>query len=230
MIDRCHDIEDLRQLARKRLPRALWDYLDGGADDEVTLARNMSGFNDWQLVPRVLQAVDTVDTRTTILGHNVDLPIIFSPTGISRAFHHEGEPAVVRVADRNNMVYSLSSMGTTSIEDVAAVSRGIRWFQIYVWRNRELLKDFIERCRVSGYSALFLTVDTAIGGNRQRDLYNGLTMKDNLTWSSRFEALTHPHWMYNYLTRDKLRLANVSKYGVNDKSLFSVMDYIANEL
>jgi L-lactate dehydrogenase (cytochrome) len=228
-IEQCFCIADLRRVARRRLPRAVFDYLDGGADDEVTLRRNNEGFARYQLVPRVLRDVATVDTSTTVLDKSVALPIIFAPTGIPGIFHHEGERAVVAVADRCNMIYTLSSMATTSIEDVARLSRGIRWFQIYVWRDRELLKDFIERCRAGGYHTLILTVDTAVGGNRQRDLVNGLTMQQNLSWGSRFEALRHPEWLFRYFTHRRPRLANVSQYGVDDKTLFGVMDYIAKQ-
>ncbi|HEY5656655.1 MAG TPA: alpha-hydroxy-acid oxidizing protein, partial [Myxococcota bacterium] len=156
---RCHSIADLRRCAERRLPRAVFDYADGAAEDEVTLARNTSAFDAYELLPRTLVDVSDVDLSTSVLGQPVDLPLILAPTGFTRLFHHRGEIAAALAAREAGLLYTLSSLSTTSIEDLAAAVPGPHWFQIYVWRNRSVLKEFIERCRASCYATLCLTVD-----------------------------------------------------------------------
>ena len=210
---RCHSIADLRQVAKRRLPRAVFDYADGGAEDEVTERRNSAAFQRYDLVPKVLVDVSEVNITTTVLGQPIDLPLILAPTGLTRLFHHEGELAVARAAERAGTIYTLSALSSTSIEDVAAAAGGPRWFQIYVWRDRGLVEEFFERCRESGYAALCLTVDVPVLGQRERDLRNGMTIPPQLTVSAIIDAGLHPTWWWRFLTSQRITMANVVGQG-----------------
>ncbi|NOZ66725.1 MAG: alpha-hydroxy-acid oxidizing protein [Alphaproteobacteria bacterium] len=229
-LDSCFNIEDFRRLARKRLPRMIFDYLDGGADDEVTLGRNQSSFSKFQLMPRALRDVGNIDLTTTVLGQKVDLPVLISPTGQNRMFHHTGECAVARAAAKAGTIYALSSVSSTSIEDTASASDGPKWFQIYVWRNRDITKEFMDRCRENGYQALCLTVDLPVHGNRERDLRNHLTFPAAPTAKTIFDVLSHPRWLYDYLTSPAIEISNVTD---SPSASFSdrkgLLDYITKQ-
>ena len=175
-------IGDLRSMARRRAPRAVFDYTDGGAGDELSLRRSRAAFASVEFRPRVLQDVSTIDTGTVLLGRPAALPLVFGPTGFTRMMHTEGEPAVARVAARTGIPYALSTMGTTSIERLAAAAPDCRrWFQLYLWRDRGASRDFVARARAAGYDALVLTVDTPVAGPRRRDVRNGLTLPPSLS-------------------------------------------------
>ncbi len=210
---RCHSIADLRRLTKRRLPRAVFDYADGAAEDEVTARRNEAAFEDYELLPRVLRDVSSVDLSTTVLGAPVSMPVLLAPTGMTRLFHHDGETAAARAAHRAGVVYTLSSLSTVSIEDLAEASDGPRWFQIYVWKDRELVREFFDRCRAAGYDALMLTVDMPVLGQRERDLRNGMTIPPSLTLRSAFDAALHPSWWWNFLTKPRIGFANVAGKG-----------------
>ena len=210
---RCHSIADLRRLAKRRLPRAVFDYADGAAEDEVTARRNEAAFEDYELLPRVLRDVSSVDLSTTVLGAPVSMPVLLAPTGMTRLFHHDGETAAARAAHRAGVVYTLSSLSTVSIEDLAAASDGPRWFQIYVWKDRGLVREFFDRCRAAGYDALMLTVDMPVLGQRERDLRNGMTIPPSLTLGSALDAALHPSWWWNFLTKPRIGFANVAGKG-----------------
>ena len=230
-LDECFNLDDFRVLAKKRLPRMVYDYLDGGADDEVTLGRNQSSFSNIQLMPRALRDVSNIDLSTTVLGQQVDIPVLLSPTGQTRMFHHSGESAVARAAAKAGTIYSLSSVSSTSIEDTAAASDGLKWFQIYVWRDREVIKEFMDRCRESGYNALCLTVDLPVHGNRERDLRNQLTFPAAVAPKVVADVLSHPRWLYNYLTHPKIEIANVK--GSRNASVpkeVTLLDYVSKQL
>src|SRR3954451_11170825 len=158
-VDAAFSISDLRRMAEKRLPKGPFGYMDGAAEDEVALRRNSEGFADYRLVGRTLRDVSEIDTSHTILGTPSSLPIFLSPTGFGRLFHHEGERASARAAEKAGLIFTLSTLGTVSIEDVAAVSQGPKWFQLYVWKDRSIASDLIARARSSGYETLVLTVD-----------------------------------------------------------------------
>lgn len=226
MLERCFNVRDLRNAARHKLPRMLFDYIDGAADDEYTARRNTSGFNRYQLVPNVLRDVSHVDMKTKLLGTDVALPIILSPTGQTRLFHPEGENAVVRAANAFDMMYCLSSVSSVDIETIGATGSCPKLFQIYVWRDRVILKDFIQRCRDSGYHGLILTVDVQAAGNRERDLYNGLSIPPKPTWNSLLEVARHPGWLFRYLTAPPIPMANVTKYVGTQQRGSSLMEYI----
>ena len=210
---RCHSIADLRRLAKRRLPRAVFDYADGAAEDEVTARRNEAAFEDYELLPRVLRDVSSVDLSTTVLGTPVLMPVLLAPTGMTRLFHHDGETAAARAAHRAGVVYTLSSLSTVSIEDLVEASDGPRWFQIYVWKDRGLVREFFDRCRAAGYDALMLTVDMPVLGQRERDLRNGMTIPPSLTLGSALDAALHPSWWWNFLTKPRIRFANVAGKG-----------------
>ena len=224
-LDRCYSIADLRKLAKRRIPAPVFNYMDGAAEDEITLRRNSSSFEQYQLVPRVLRDVSNVDASTSILGQHSSLPLLLSPTGMSRLFHYKGENAVSKAAQKAGLIYTLSSMSTFSIEEVAAFSDGPKWFQIYVWRDRELLKSFFERCRNSGYKALCLTVDVPVFGQRERDLKSGLTIPPELTFRTMFDTLMRPEWLWQYLTSSRMELANVRGHSSVSNSAFVLAEY-----
>jgi L-lactate dehydrogenase (cytochrome) len=224
-LDKCFSIADLRTKAKKRIPAPVFHYMDGAAEDEVTLGQNRNAFSKYQIVPRVLRDVSKVDTSTSILGQASSLPLVLAPTGMSRLFHYRGEDAVSRAAANAGLIYSLSTMSTFSIEEVAAMTTGPKWFQIYVWRDRELLKSFIERCRDSGYKALCLTVDVPVFGQRERDMRTGVTIPPELTLRSMFDTLMRPQWLMQYLTSARMELANVRGHSSVSNDAFVLAEY-----
>ena len=209
-LERAANIADLRLIARDRLPRGIFDYIDGGAEDEVTMRRNSAEFDTYTFSPRVLRDVSSVDTSTTLLGHRLPVPIIFSPTGFTRIAHHEGECAVARVAARHDLPYCLSTLSTRSIEDVAAVSNGPKWFQVYVWRDRGLVRNMLSRAHERGYDTIMLTVDTAVLGRRERDVRRGFTLPPTLGAGTIVDGIRHPGWTWNFVRHDPITFANVS--------------------
>jgi L-lactate dehydrogenase (cytochrome) len=209
---RAASVADLRLLARRRAPRAVFDYTDGAAGDEISLRRARQAFGRVEFRPRVLRDVTDVDTSTTILGRASALPLVFAPTGFTRMMHTEGEPAVARVAAGVGIPYALSTMGTTSIEALAAAAPRARlWFQLYLWRDREASRDFIERAREAGYEALVLTVDVPVPGARLRDVRNGLTIPPSLTLRTFAEGALHPAWWFDLLTTEPLEFASLKR-------------------
>ena len=221
----CHSIADLRRAAKRRLPKAVFDYMDGAAEDEVTRYYNQADFGRYELLPRFLVDVKNVDMSTSVLGANIGVPFILAPTGMSRLFHHTGERAVARAAHKARTMYSLSSVATTSIEDVASVSKGPKMLQLYVWRNREILKDFIRRAKASGYTALCLTVDLPMAGQRERDLKNGFTVPPQIKLSNILDTMLRPDWLCDFLTSPRMMLENVRDHAAAVGGLFSVIDY-----
>jgi L-lactate dehydrogenase (cytochrome) len=210
-LSRALTIGDLRAVARRRTPRAVFDYTDGAAEAEASLRRATEAFERVEFRPRVLRDVTAVDTATSVLGRPSALPLAFAPTGFTRMMHHQGERAVVRVADQVGIPYALSTLGTTSIEDVAAAAPGARrWFQLYVWRDRGAGKELVERAQAAGYEALMLTVDVPVAGARLRDARNGLTIPPSLTLRTVLDAATHPSWWFNLLSTEPLEFASLT--------------------
>ena len=210
-LNRCHNIDHLRAKAKRRLPAPIFHYLDGGADDEVTLRRNTDAFNDYEFVPNLLHDTTSINTKIKVLGVDLDWPVFLSPTGMSKLFHHTGELAAAQAAHTAGTLYSLSTMSTTTIEDVAAETPGPKMFQVYVYKDRGLTKEFIERCKAAKYDAICLTIDVPVPGNRERDKMTGMTMPPKLSLSSVFSFATHPHWGLNALRDPSFDLANMSK-------------------
>ena len=226
-LERCNNIGDLREIARRRLPAPMFHYIDGGADDEVSLRRNTEAFEDWELLPRYLVDVETVDLSTSVLGQSLDLPFFLSPTGMSRLFHHEREIAVARAAERFGTLYSLSTLGTASIEEIAAAVSTPKMFQIYVLKDRELTRELIERSRAAGFEALCVTVDTAIAGNRERDKVTGMVMPPRFGLGSLWSFASHPHWSLHLLTHPGFQLANVvDRVDVLSSGTVSLIEYV----
>ena len=165
----CHNVDDFRRLAKKKLPSPIFHYIDGGADDETTLKRNTDSFNKCDLVPNVLTDVSNVNTSTTVLGQKIDFPLFLSPTAMHQLYHHDGEKASARAAEKFGTFFSLSTMGTKSIEEISNISGGPKMFQLYIHKDQGLTDNLIERCQRSGFKAMCLTVDTIVAGNRERD-------------------------------------------------------------
>ena len=226
-LQHCHDIGDLRAIAQTRIPRAVFDFMDGAAEDEVSMHGNRSSFAQYDLLPEVLTDVSNVNMTTTVMGQTIPFPLILAPTGLSRLFHHQGEKAVATAAARAGLIYSLSSGSSVSIEEIGALTDGPKWFQIYVWKDRALVSEFIARARAANYQALCLTVDVQVYGNRQRDLYNGMTTPLRLSRRLAFDLASHPLWWFNLITKGQPQLANVKdKIGDNVKDLNSQAAYI----
>ncbi len=226
-ISDCHNVDDFRLLAKKKLPSPIFHYIDGGADDEVTLRRNTEAFNKCDLVPNVLNDVTHVDTSTTVLGQKINFPLFLSPTAMHQMYHHEGERATASAAEKFGTFFSLSTMGTTSIEDVTKVSKGPKMFQIYIHKDRGLTDNLIDRCKESGFNAICLTVDTIVAGNRERDLRTGFTTPPKLTLKSLFSFATHPEWSLKYLFGPKYKLANIAHMTTKGSNIeTSIIDYI----
>ena len=208
-LDRCYNIARLRERASRRLPAPMFHYIDGAAGDEWTMRQNTAAFDRYELVPRFLVDVSEIDLTTTVFGREISMPFFCAPTAMSRLFHHHGETGVARAANRAGTMYSLSSISTASIEEVAEATDGPKIFQVYMFKDRGLNREFIQRCKESGYDALALTVDVPIAGNRERDLVTGMTIPPKLTLASLFNFAMHPRWVWNYFTSPPLELSNV---------------------
>ena len=223
----CYNFEDFRTLAKKKLPSPIFHYIDGGADDEVTLKRNTDSFNDCDLVPNILANVGKPDLSTTVFGKKIDLPVFLSPTAMQRLYHHEGDKASARAAEKFGTFYSMSSMANTTIEEISNVSRGPKLFQLYVHKDQSITDDLIDRSRVAGFDGLCLTVDTLVAGNREKDHRTGFTTPPKLTLQSLMSFAVHPKWVFNYLTHPKFELANVSKKTDKGTNIAkSVIEYV----
>ncbi len=203
-------IEDLRAIARRRLPGGVFDYIDGGAEDEVALDRNTRAFRELEFVPRVLRDMGNINTSSQILGQQVPFPLVLAPTGFTRIACPDGELAVARAAQRAGLPYSLSTMGTRSAAEVAAVSDGWKWFQVYVWRDRGLLKDMIARAAESGFDVLCITVDVAMLGRRERDVRRGFTLPPTMGLDIIWEGLRKPGWSLRFALSDPISFASVA--------------------
>lgn len=212
-LERAYTIDDLRMLARRRTPRSVFDYTDGSAEDESSLNRSRDLWRAVELQGNVLRDISQVDLSTEILGEKSSMPLALSPTGFTRMMHYQGEIAVGHEANNAGIPYSLSTMGTTSIEDVARVTPDVpRYFQLYVWRDRAASTELVERARAAGYSTLILTVDTAVAGVRLRDARNGLTIPPRLTPKTFLDMAMHPAWWSNLLTTAPLEFASLSNW------------------
>lgn len=208
ILDRCHDISDLRRVAARRTPRPVFDYVAGGADDEITLKANEEAFRRWEFTPDSLIDVSGCDTSTNLLGHSLAFPLVLAPTGYTRMMHPEGEMAVGRAARRTRLPYALSSVASTSIEELATVDHDALWFQLYVWKDRELTYDLMSRAHENGYRVLEVSVDVYAPGNRIRDIRNGLTIPPSIGFRSMVEIGIHPRYWVKMLRSPMLEFAN----------------------
>lgn len=212
-LSQAHTIDDLRALARRRVPPSVFDYVDGAAEQEISLSRARAAFSSVEFHPRVLRDVSAVETSTDVLGKPASFPLVLAPTGFTRMMNHEGEIAVARAAARAGVPYCLSTMGTTDLEDVRAAAPTARqWFQLYLWRDREASEQLVDRAAAAGYEALVLTVDTPVGGARMRDVRNGLTIPPSLTVKTLAGMAVRPAWWIDVLTTEPLRFAALSSF------------------
>lgn len=208
VVARDASIDDLRRRAKRRAPKAVFDYVDGAAHDEVSIERSRALFRDIEFQPRVLEDVTDVDTSRSILGVQAAFPFGFAPTGYTRMMHHEGENAVARVAERTDVPYTLSTMGTTTPGDVAmAAPDADLWFQLYVWRDTELSLSLVDMAREAGFRVLVLTVDLPVGGDRRRDVRNGLSVPPNISARTVLNGALHPSWWMNFVSTPPLKFA-----------------------
>ena len=227
----CHNVEDFRRLAKQRLPYPVFHYIDGAADDEVTRRRNTAAYETCDLVPNVLAGVSEIDTSVTLMGRRMEMPLFLSPTALQRLFHWQGERAVARAAEKFGVFFGISSLATVSIEEIAALTTGPKMFQLYVHKDKGLNASLIERCKAAKFDALTLTVDTIVGGNRERCLRTGFTSPPKLTPSSAVSFATHPGWTLNYLLREKFELSNLKDHvSEGSNTSVSIADYFSTML
>nr|WP_249420215.1 alpha-hydroxy acid oxidase [Rhabdothermincola salaria] len=227
---RAASVADLRRLARRRLPRGVFDYIDGAAEDERTLAANAAAFARTAFRPRVLAGLGEVDVSASIFGVPAAYPLVLAPTGFTRIADPQGELAVARAAERAGLPYTLSTLATRSIEEVRAVSGGRLWFQVYAWRDRGLVAEMIQRAAAARYEALVLTVDTAVLGRRERDVRRGFTLPPTIGPSTLVDGALHPRWTLELLRNEPIRFANVAGRDVGDgSSPVTLSDYINSQ-
>ena len=222
----CHNVEDFRRLAQKRLPSPIFHYIDGAGDDEVTKRRNTSAFDDCDLVPNVLAGVQDIDMSTTVMGREIAMPLILSPAALQRLFHWQGERAVAAVAQRFNTWFGISSLATVSIEEIGAAIKTPKMFQLYIHKDKGLNRSMVERCKAAKFDAITLTVDTIVSGNRERCQRTGFTSPPRFTPLSVLSYATHPAWVADYLFREKFALPNLDTHVRQGTNVaVSVADY-----
>ena len=229
-INKCHNINDFRELAKTSLPSPIFHYIDGAADDEITCKRNTRAFDECYLVPKVLRSVEKINLETKILGKKIDLPFFLSPTALQRLFHHQGELAVAKAAEKFNTFFGISSLSTVSLESIEKINAP-KIFQLYFHKDRGLTNSMIDKCKSYNIDALALTVDTITGGNRERDLKAGFTSPPKITFKSFLSFLFHPKWTLNFLLRKKFDLPFLSEFVKEGTDIrISVSDYFSNML
>lgn len=230
-INACHNVQDFRRLAKRRLPFPVFHYIDGAADDEVTLRRNTEAFDDCDLVPNVLAGSEGLDLRTTVMGREIAMPLFLSPTALQRLFHWQGERAVARAAEKFGTWFGISSLGTVSIEEIGRAISTPKLFQLYVHKDRGLNDAMIASCQEARFDALALTVDTIVSGKRERCLRTGFTSPPRLTPKSAVSFAAHPGWTLNYLLRERFSLPNLATHVSEGSNIaLSVADYFNSML
>ena len=223
----CYNFEDFRNLAKKRLPAPIFHYIDGGADDEITLKRNTNSFDDCDLVPNILRSVGEPDLSTTVFGRKIEMPIFLSPTAMQSLYHPDGDKASARAAEKFGTMYSMSTMASFSIEEIANISSGPKLFQLYIHKDKSFTDDLIDRCKRANFDGLCLTVDTLVAGNRERDHRTGFTTPPKFTLESMINFAMRPGWLFRYFTNKKFELANIKhKTDKGTNITKSVIDYV----
>ncbi|MES1973145.1 MAG: alpha-hydroxy acid oxidase [Pseudomonadota bacterium] len=225
-LSECHNVEDFRTLARKRLPGPVFHYIDGAADDEATKARNTAAFEECDLVPKVLAGVETIDMSTTVMGRKIAMPLFLSPTALQRLFHWQGERGVARAAEKFGTYFGISSLATVGIEEIGRTITTPKMFQLYIHKDKGLNHALVERCKEARFDCIALTVDTIVSGNRERCLRTGFSSPPRLTPSSAISFATHPRWTLDYLFREKFELTNLKDHVSEGTNVaLSVADY-----
>jgi len=227
----CHNFHEMRLLAKQKLPSPIFHYIDGAADDEVTYRRNTEAFDKCDLVPNVLAGVDDVDMSVEVMGQKLDVPFYCAPTALQRLFHHEGERAVARAADKFGTMFGVSSLATVSVEEISAINSGPKLFQFYFHKDRGLNTAMLERAREAKFEVMALTVDTIVAGNRERDLRTGFTSPPRLTLPSLMSFAAHPMWAWNYFTKERFDLPHLSTHVEEGTNMaVSIGEYFAKTL
>ena len=230
-LQNCHNVDDLRLLAKQRLPGPIFHYIDGAADDEITYRRNTSAFEDCDLVPNVLAGVEKIDMSVSVMGQKLDLPVFCSPTALQRLFHHDGERAVAKAAEKFGTMFGVSALGTVTLKEIGDMISTPKLFQFYFHKDRGLNDAMVERAQAANFNALALTVDTITGGNRERDLYTGFTSPPKLTLKSLLSFAIHPGWALNYFFGEAFELAELKDFVQQGSNVsISIGDYFANML
>lgn len=230
-INSCHNFQDFRRLAKRKLPSPIFHYIDGAADDEVTYRRNTASYEDCDLVPNVLAGVDEVDMSVEVMGQKLSMPIYCAPTALQRLFHHQGERAVARAAAKFGTMFGVSSLATVSAEEIAALVDTPKLFQFYFHKDRGLNAALLERARNARYEVMALTVDTITGGNRERDLRTGFTSPPKLTLGSIFSFAAHPEWALRHFTSEKFDMPHLSDHVAQGTNVaVSVGNYFSSML
>jgi L-lactate dehydrogenase (cytochrome) len=229
-LEHCHNFHDFRELARRRLPAPIFNYIDGAADDETTYRRNTSAFEECDLVPKVLAGVENIDLSVTVLGQKLALPFYCSPTALQRLFHHQGERAVARVVQKFGTMFGVSSLGTVSLEEISSNFSFPNIYQFYFHKDRGLNKAMMERAKGAGVRIMFLTVDSVTGGNRERDLRTGFSIPLRLTLEGLFQFAIKPKWTIDYFFHEKFRMPQLEEHVDMGGGATSIGDYFTNML
>jgi L-lactate dehydrogenase (cytochrome) len=208
----CHNFHDFRELARQRLPSPIFDYIDGGADDEVTLRQNTESFERCDLVPNILRGVESLDLSVTVMGQKLAMPVYCSPTALQRLFHHDGERAVAGAAAKFGTMFGVSSLGTVSLEELRKAYDTPQAYQFYFHKDRALNHAMMQRAKQAGVNVMMLTVDSITGGNRERDLRTGFSIPFRLTLGGMFQFAIKPMWAINYLTHERFKLPQLDEH------------------
>jgi L-lactate dehydrogenase (cytochrome) len=249
-LTKCGDIDDVRRLAKRNLPGGVFDYFDGAAETEWSMANNSEAFERVHLTPRVLVDVSQIDTSVTVMGTRMPYPFAFSPTGFTRIATSAGETAVARVAARHGVPYTLSTLGTRSIEEVAAARASVTtaaarasvatgataalasplWYQLYVWKDRGLSRELVQRAKAAGYQAIMVTVDTAVFGRRNRDVRRGFTLPPKIGLETFIDGVRHPRWTLDFITHEPITFSAVSGRGdVDGSTAITLSDYVNSQ-
>ena len=230
-LSQCYNFHDFRRFAKKRLPSPIFNYIDGAADDEITYLRNTSSYNDVDLIPNVLAGVEKVDLSTTIFDKRISMPLFCAPTAVQRLFHHEGEKAVARAAEKHGTMFGVSSLSTVSVEEINSLIDTPKMFQFYFHKDRGLNSNMLQRAKAENFDVLALTVDTITGGNRERDLRTGFTIPPKMNIYSIADFLIKPLWTINYLTHKKFDLPHLKEYVDEGTNVFtSIGSYFSKML
>jgi len=226
----CHNSHDFRLLAKKRLPSPIFNYIDGGSDDESTYRRNTSAFDKCDLIPSVLSGVEDIDMSVTVMGQKLDMPVYCSPTALQRLFHHDGEKAVANAAEKYGTMFGVSSLGTVSIEEIAKQINTPQVYQFYFHKDRGLNKTMMDRAKAAGIEVMMLTVDSITGGNRERDLRTGFSIPFRLTLAGMLQFAMKPAWGINYVTHEKFSLPQLDEHIDMSDGAQSIGDYFTKML
>lgn len=229
-LNHCFNYHDFRELARRRLPAPIFNYIDGAADDETTYRRNTAAFEECDLVPNVLSGVEHVDLSVVVMGQKLEVPFYCSPTALQRLFHHQGERAVAQAVQKFGTMFGVSSLGTVSLEEISSNFSFPQVYQFYFHKDRGLNKAMLERAQAAGVQIMMLTVDSITGGNRERDLRTGFSIPFRLTLEGMIQFAFKPKWAIDYFTHEKFRLPQLEQHVVMSGGATSIGDYFTNML